>query len=159
MNSIDTAIHARWVIPGRPETVVLENHSVLIDRGRIIAIVPEAKASQYAPRETFWLPEHALAPGLVNAHTHAAMTLLRGFADDLPLMPWLENHIWPAEAAHMSERFVTVGSELAATEMLLSGTTCFNDMYFFPNATGHAAEAVGIRAVLGLYCTAAYLKR
>ncbi len=150
MNSIDTAIHARWVIPGRPETVVLENHSVLIDRGRIIAIVPEAKASQYAPRETFWLPEHALAPGLVNAHTHAAMTLLRGFADDLPLMPWLENHIWPAEAAHMSERFVTVGSELAATEMLLSGTTCFNDMYFFPNATGHAAEAVGIRAVLGL---------
>ena len=150
MQSIDTVIHARWVIPGQPESVVLEEHAVLIDGGRIIGIVPSQQETGYAARETVRLPHHALAPGLVNAHTHAAMTLLRGFADDLPLMAWLENHIWPAEAAHVSERFVAVGSELASAEMLLSGTTCFNDMYFFPNAAGRAAEAAGIRAVLGL---------
>ena len=80
------------------------------------------------------LPGHALLPGLINCHGHAAMSLLRGYADDQPLMPWLEQHIWPAEAAHVSEEFVRDGTELAIAEMIRSGTTTFSDMYFFPDA-------------------------
>lgn len=150
MKSIDTAIRARWVIPGQPESVVYDDHVVLINAQRIIAVVPADQLRYYDTRETITLPNHVLAPGLVNAHTHAAMTLLRGFADDLPLMTWLREYIWPAEAANVSEQFVQIGSELAAAEMLLSGTTCFNDMYFFPNATGRAVESIGMRAVVGL---------
>jgi 5-methylthioadenosine/S-adenosylhomocysteine deaminase len=89
-------------------------------------------------------------PGLVNLHTHAAMTLLRGFADDLPLMDWLERHIWPAEQAHVSSRFVKDGTLLAVAEMLRGGVTCFNDMYFFPEAAAEAALESGMRAAIGM---------
>ena len=85
------------------------------------------------------LNDHILMPGLVNAHGHAAMSLLRGYADDLPLRPWLEKHIWPAEARHVSEEFVRDGTMLAMAEMIASGTTCFADMYFFHE---QIAEAV-----------------
>ena len=132
MQVIDTLIHARWIVPVEPEGRVLERHSLAIDRGRIVAVLDRRDAAtRYQPKETIDLPEHALMPGLVNAHTHAAMSLFRGMADDLPLMDWLQNHMWPAEAKWVSPEFVHDGSELAIAEMLKSGTTCFNDMYFF----------------------------
>jgi 5-methylthioadenosine/S-adenosylhomocysteine deaminase len=94
--------------------------------------------------------DHALIPGLINAHTHAAMSLFRGLSDDIALMDWLQNHIWPAESRWVNEDFVQCGTELAVAEMLRSGTTCFNDMYFFPDITARVAKKAGIRACVGL---------
>ena len=149
--SIDTLIHARWVIPVEPDHTCLEHHSLAIHNGRIVAVLPHAEARRrYLARETLDLPQHALIPGLINAHTHAAMSLFRGLADDLPLMDWLQNHIWPAEGRWVSPEFVFEGTQLAIAEMLKSGTTCFNDMYFFPEAAAQAARDAGMRAVIGL---------
>lgn len=151
MQNIDTLIRPRYIIPVEPETVVWEHHALAIHRGRILAILPEATALQtYRPTTEHILPMHALIPGLVNAHTHAAMNLFKGLADDLPLMNWLNDHIWPAETRFVSQHFVHDGSQLAVAEMLRSGTTCFNDMYFFPDETARVAEAAGIRATVGL---------
>jgi len=119
--------------------------------GRIVAVLPTAEAERsYDAAKRVNLPDHALIPGLVNLHTHAAMTLLRGLADDLPLMEWLKDHVWPAEAKHVSTEFVYDGTLLACAEMLRGGITCFNDMYFFPEAAGRAALAAGMRAALGI---------
>jgi 5-methylthioadenosine/S-adenosylhomocysteine deaminase len=119
--------------------------------GRIVAVRPTAEAERsYDAAKRINLPDHALLPGLVNLHTHAAMTLLRGLADDLPLMEWLKDHVWPAEAKHVSAEFVYDGTLLACAEMLRGGITCFNDMYFFPEAAGRAALAAGMRAALGI---------
>jgi 5-methylthioadenosine/S-adenosylhomocysteine deaminase len=150
MQTVDTIIRARWVVPVNPEQVVHEDACVIIDGGRILAIVDAHEGDQYQAAQTHHYPHHALIPGLVNAHTHAAMSLFRGFADDLPLMTWLREHIWPAEARHVNERFVQIGTELAVAEMLLGGTTCFNDMYFFPDVTGRVVEDIGSRAMVGL---------
>jgi 5-methylthioadenosine/S-adenosylhomocysteine deaminase len=151
MQEVDTLIEPRWIIPVVPTGVELERHAVAITDGRIVAVLPTDQAHlRYAPRRTITLPSHALIPGLVNAHTHAAMSLMRGMADDLPLMTWLSEHIWPAEARVVNEQYVHDGTRLAVAEMLLGGTTCFNDMYFFPNHAGKAAIEMGIRAVLGM---------
>ena len=151
MTTVDTLIHARWVVPVEPDNVVLENHSVAVADGRIVAILPTQQArQQYQAGEVFELSEHAVLPGLINAHTHAAMCLMRGMADDLPLMTWLNEHIWPAEARWVSPDYVRAGTELAAVEMLRGGVTCFNDMYFFSDAMADAVRAAGMRAVLGL---------
>jgi 5-methylthioadenosine/S-adenosylhomocysteine deaminase len=148
---IDLLIEARWTIPIEPAGVVLEQHAVAIDDGRIIALLPANEANTcYAPRQRVHLDNHALLPGLVNLHTHAAMALLRGYADDLPLMRWLGERIWPAESVHVSPDFVRDGTLLAAAEMLRGGVTCFSDMYFFPEAAAEAALRLGIRAVLGI---------
>ncbi len=150
MEKVDTLINARWVIPVEPD-VSLAHHSVVLHQGKILAVLPTADArQQYQAGETIDLGHHALIPGLVNAHTHAAMSLFRGLADDLPLMEWLQNHIWPAEARWAKADFVRDGTRLAMAEMLKGGTTCFNDMYFFPEDTAHAARAAGMRAVIGL---------
>ena len=102
-----------------------------LTRGELLQFCNETEANaRFSPREVKKLLYHVLIPGLVNLHTHAAMTLLRGLADDLPLMEWLQNHIWPAEAKHVSAQFVHDGCLLACAEMLRGGTTCFNDMYF-----------------------------
>ncbi len=150
--SIDSLIHAEWIVPVVPENQVLEQHCLAIQGGRIHDILPSAAASgkYQAAKETQLPPGQVLIPGLINAHTHTAMSLLRGLADDLPLMTWLNEHIWPAEGRWVNEEFVHDGSQLAIAEMLLGGTTCFNDMYFFPDVTGRAADAAGIRAVVGL---------
>ncbi|HET7776392.1 MAG TPA: TRZ/ATZ family hydrolase [Azospira sp.] len=149
--AIDLLIEARWIIPVEPFGVTLENHAVAVDQGRIVAILPQSEASlRYSPRQTQALSEHVLIPGLINLHTHAAMSLLRGLADDLPLMNWLQERIWPAEARFVSKEFVYDGTRLAAAEMLRGGITCFNDMYFFPQATASAALELGMRAALGL---------
>jgi 5-methylthioadenosine/S-adenosylhomocysteine deaminase len=151
MPSADTLIHARWVIPVEPEGQVLEHYSIAVIDGNIAAILPTGDAlAKYQAAETVHLPHHALIPGLVNAHTHAAMSLFRGLADDLPLMDWLNHHIWPAEGKWVGDEFVRDGSELAIAEMLKGGTTCFNDMYFFPEDTARVAHEASMRASLGL---------
>lgn len=147
----DLCIEPRWLIPMTAPGVFLERHAVIVTGGRIVAVLPaDEVASRFTPAEHVVLPGHVLMPGLVNAHTHAAMSLFRGFADDLPLKVWLEEHLWPAEARMVDRQFVNDGSELAIAEMLRGGTTCFNDMYFFPDATAEAAQRLGIRAVIGL---------
>jgi 5-methylthioadenosine/S-adenosylhomocysteine deaminase len=149
--SADTVIEARCVIPVEPYGAVLNDHSVAITGDRITAVLPRAEMRRRCKAgRTLDLSTHALIPGLVNLHTHAAMTLMRGLADDLRLMDWLENHIWPAEARHVSAQFVYDGTLLACTEMLRGGVTCFNDMYFYPEMAGRAALDSGIRAVLGI---------
>ena len=151
MQAVDLLVSARWVIPVEPAGAVLDDHSVAVAGGRIAAVLPTAEAQQrFAAREHLRLDRHALIPGLVNLHTHAAMTLLRGLADDLPLMAWLRNHIWPAEAKHVSPEFVYDGTLLACAEMLRGGVTCFNEMYFFPEAAARAALDSGMRAALGI---------
>ncbi|MDH5360230.1 MAG: TRZ/ATZ family hydrolase, partial [Gammaproteobacteria bacterium] len=151
MQSVDTLIYARWIIPVEPADLVLEHHAIVIDDGRIIDILPGTIAAEtYQAATIKQLDSHALIPGLVNAHTHTAMNLMRGMADDLPLMEWLEGHIWPAEAKWVSKEFVHDGCELAIAEMLKSGTTCFQEMYFFPDVVGRVADRVGIRACIGL---------
>jgi 5-methylthioadenosine/S-adenosylhomocysteine deaminase len=149
--SVDTLIEARWVIPVRPAGAVLEGHSVAVDRGRIVALLPTAQARQsYRPKTTVTLARHALTPGFVNAHVHSAMTLLRGVGDDLPLMRWLQERIWPLEAGLVSEQFVHDGTQLAALEMLRGGVTCCSEMYFYPETAGRALRGVGLRAAVGI---------
>jgi 5-methylthioadenosine/S-adenosylhomocysteine deaminase len=144
-------IAARWVVPAEPAQAVLEDHGVAVRDGRIEAVLPRAEAeARYPGYERVNLPAHALIPGLVNAHTHAAMTLLRGIADDLPLMRWLTEHIWPLETKHVSPQFVREGTLAACAEMLRGGITCFNDMYFFPEAALEAVLEAGMRAALGI---------
>lgn len=151
MQTVDTLLHTRWIIPVEPDDRVLIDHSLAIHEGRIAAILPTADArKQYRADTELQLDKHVLIPGLINAHTHAAMSLLRGLADDLPLMDWLQKHIWPAEGRWVSEEFVHDGSLLAIAEMLRSGTTCFNDMYFYPEVTARVAATAGIRATLGM---------
>ena len=151
MQPIDLLVLPRWLVPVEPAGVVLEEHALAVDGGRIVDVLPAAFARQaFQPRETLELLDHAVLPGLVNVHTHAAMNLLRGLADDLPLMDWLQNHIWPAEGANVSYAFCADGVRLAAAEMIRGGTTCFNDMYFFPDATAAVAAEIGLRANVGL---------
>ena len=149
--TIDLIISARWIVPVQPDRVVLEDHAVAIAGGAIVAVLPAADAAaKYAARERVDLREHALIPGLVNAHTHNPMTLLRGLADDLPLMTWLQEHIWPVEAKVIGPEFVRDGVELAIAEMLRGGTTCCSENYFFPDAQAAAYKAHGFRAMVGL---------
>ena len=156
MNATATAdliINARYVVPVEPAGQVLEHHSVVVKDGRILDLLPTGDAQQrYVAPTRVDLDTHALIPGLVNLHTHAAMSLMRGLADDLPLMEWLNDHIWPAEAKHVSNEFVYDGTLLACAEMIRGGITCFNDMYFFPEQTARAALAAGMRAAIGLIC-------
>ncbi|MEK6244062.1 MAG: TRZ/ATZ family hydrolase [Pseudomonadota bacterium] len=147
----NSLLSARWVVPVEPAGAVLEDHCVAVRDGLIEAVLPRAEAeARFASYPRTALDAHALIPGLVNAHTHAAMSLMRGLADDLPLMRWLEQHIWPAEMKHLSPSFVKDGSLLACAEMLRGGVTCFNDMYFFPEATLEAALEAGMRVSLGM---------
>jgi 5-methylthioadenosine/S-adenosylhomocysteine deaminase len=148
---VDLLITARWVVPVQPDRVVLEDHAVAVHEGSIVDVLPvRDAAAKYAPRERVDLPEHALIPGLVNAHTHNPMTLLRGLADDLPLMTWLREHIWPVESKVMGPEFVRDGVELAIAEMLRGGTTCCSEDYFFPDAQAQAYKAHGFRAMVAL---------
>lgn len=151
MPTVETLIHARWVIPVEPDRHPLDHHSIAIEDGRIAALLPSDRARrEFSSGNVLELPQHAVIPGLINAHTHAAMSLLRGLADDLPLMAWLQQHVWPAEQRWVNEQFIHDGTQLALAEMLRSGTTCFNDMYFFPEVTARVAAGAGMRACVGL---------
>jgi 5-methylthioadenosine/S-adenosylhomocysteine deaminase len=150
MQHCDILITADWCIPVEPDARVLENHAVAISEGRIVDVLPAATArQQYAAGALVERPGHVLIPGLVNTHTHAAMTLLRGFADDLPLERWLKEAIWPAEARWAGAEMVRDGTRLAIAEMLLSGTTCFSDQYFFPEIVAETAIDLQMRAMVG----------
>ncbi|WP_296806124.1 TRZ/ATZ family hydrolase [Thiocapsa sp.] len=144
-------IHAQWVLPVDPRDRQLTDHAIAIADGRILAVLPseEARSSIDAQR-VIDLPGHLLIPGLVNAHTHAAMVLMRGLADDLPLMTWLHEHIWPAEQRWVDPGFVADGTRLAVLEMLRGGITCYNDMYFHPEVTAQVTAEAGMRAVIGM---------
>ncbi|MES1927791.1 N-ethylammeline chlorohydrolase [Salinisphaera dokdonensis CL-ES53] len=151
MRKIDTLIHARWVVPVEGLERLLENHAVAIHHGLIEAVLPADEArSTFEADEVIELGSHVLLPGLINTHTHAAMNLMRGIANDMPLMPWLTEHIWPIEGEFMSPEFVADGTDLAMAEMLRCGTTCFNDMYFFPDVVAERVEAAGMRASVGM---------
>jgi 5-methylthioadenosine/S-adenosylhomocysteine deaminase len=151
MKQVDLIINARWIIPVDAKKRVLEHHAIVINEGVIVALIEQGLASRrYKANTVQNLPNHCIMPGLINNHAHAAMSLLRGLADDLPLMTWLNDHIWPAEKQWVSDSFVEAGSELAIAEMIRGGTTCFNDMYFFPDATARAVDKSGIRASLGI---------
>jgi 5-methylthioadenosine/S-adenosylhomocysteine deaminase len=144
---VDEIIHARWVLPVDPPDRVLDRHAVVLRGGRILAVLPGALAdSRYEAAITRNLDHHVLMPGLVNAHGHGAMTLLRGLADDHTLMDWLNNSIWPAERRWVGEDFVRAGTRLAIAEMLASGTTCYSDMYFFPDVIAETVVESGFRA-------------
>jgi len=141
----------QWVATGEASAPVLTDSAVIVENGRISQVLPSEQAAQQFPDLTrVELPDHLVTPGFVNAHTHVAMSLLRGYADDLPLQEWLNNRIWPAEGKWVSEEFVYDGAVLGCFEMLLGGTTTFNDMYFFPEATARAAQSLGMRASVGM---------
>lgn len=151
MQTVDLIINARWIVPVTASQQVLENHAVIVKDSRIVALLPQQQATQlYTAAATHDMNEHCLIPGLINNHAHTAMSLFRGLADDLPLMTWLNEHIWPAEKLFVADSFVESGSALAIAEMLRGGTTCFNDMYFFPDATARVVDRSGIRASLGM---------
>jgi 5-methylthioadenosine/S-adenosylhomocysteine deaminase len=142
----DTVIFPRWILPVSDGDPVLDNHALAMSNGLISAILPAEQARSIATNETIELPQQILMPGLINAHGHAAMSLLRGMADDHPLHIWLNDHIWPAEGKWVNEEFVNDGAALAMAEMLKTGTTCFSDMYFFPSVAAELAHRIGMRA-------------
>jgi 5-methylthioadenosine/S-adenosylhomocysteine deaminase len=147
--AVDLLLFARWVVPIVPADTVLDHYGVAVLNERIVAICPRNEALQrFAPARQVELPEHVLMPGLVNAHGHAPMSLLKGMANDKPLQDWLQQDIWPTEKRWVNAEFVYDGAQLAIAEMLLSGTTCFSDMYFFPEAVAEASRQAGLRAQL-----------
>lgn len=151
MQAVDLIVSPRWLLPIEPHGTVLEKHSIAIKDGKIVAIqANDVMQNNISAKQSIDLPNHILMPGFVNTHTHAAMNLLRGMCDDIPLMDWLNNYIWPAEKKWLSEAFIHDGTQLAIAEMIKSGTTCFNDMYFFIPAAAAVAEKAGIRAALGI---------
>jgi 5-methylthioadenosine/S-adenosylhomocysteine deaminase len=148
--ALDLLLLPTWLVPVEPAGVVLKDHGLGIRDGRIVFIGPRAAALKLNASEVRELPDMLLSPGLINAHGHAAMTLFRGLADDWPLMTWLENHIWPAEAKWVDEDFVRDGTDLAIAEQLKGGITCFSDMYFFPKVASERVHNSGIRAQIAI---------
>ncbi|AOE66924.1 N-ethylammeline chlorohydrolase [Pseudomonas fluorescens] len=147
---LDLLLLPTWLVPVEPAGVVLKEHALGIRDGRIAFIGPRATALKLSAREVRELPGMLLSPGLVNAHGHAAMSLFRGLADDLPLMTWLEKHIWPAEAKWVDEAFVRDGTDLAIAEQLKGGITCFSDMYFYPKVASECVHNSGMRAQIAV---------
>ena len=148
MTPANFAVHADAIIPVSGPNKVLHFHSIVVRDGIIDTLLPHAAARALLDVEHIELPGHVVMPGLVNAHGHAAMTLLRGFADDMSLSSWLNDKIWPLEARWVSPEFVRDGTDIAAAEMLLSGITTTSDMYFFPDIAAHSLRAAGMRTQL-----------
>ncbi len=148
MPHYQTLIHARWLVTVENDTI-LEHHSIAIHDQRIAAIAPTSETSSWTADEIITLDEHVVMPGLINLHGHSAMTLLRGYADDQELMDWLQNHIWPAEGKHVDDEFVFDGSRIGMAEMIRSGTTTINDMYFYHSAVARAGVESGMRTFVG----------
>ena len=148
--SFDLLLLPTWLVPVEPAGVVLKDHGVGIEGGRIVFIGPREEALKHTAIETRELPDMLLSPGLINAHGHAAMTLFRGMADDLPLMTWLQDHIWPAEGKWVDEDFERDGTDLAIAEQLKGGISCFSDMYFYPKTATERVHNSGIRAQIAI---------
>lgn len=150
-NHAETLIYADWIIPVEPADTIYRDYAIAITNGKITDLLPTQQAQQkYHCQQVFELNGQALIPGLINAHCHSPMNLLKGYADDYKLMDWLENYIWPAEQKWVSRDFVHDGSALAMAEMISAGTTCFADMYFYPEVTAELAQKIGLRAQIGL---------
>ncbi len=147
---LDLLLFPTWLVPIEPAGVVLKDHAIGIYQGRIALILPHEQAKALKAERSLQLPGMMLTPGLVNGHGHAAMTLFRGLADDLPLMSWLREHIWPAEAKWVNEAFVRAGTELAVAEQIQGGVTCFSDMYFYPEIVSQVVHAFGVRAQIAI---------
>ncbi len=151
MQSVDCIILCGTLLTVNHQNKVYQNYALVINDGLIVAVTTQKQAQKkYQTDDWVDCKNQVVMPGFINAHTHAAMSLFKGLADDLPLMDWLENHIWPAEAKHVNEKFVKQGTELAIAEMIKSGTTCFNDMYFYPDIAAQVAQQTGMRAGIGL---------
>ncbi len=151
MQEIDLLITPGWIIPIAPDERVLTGYTLAVDQGQIIGLdKSESISARYKAKTDLVLDQSVLMPGLVNTHTHAAMTLFRGYADDLPLLEWLQEWIWPAEGKWVSESFVESGTDLACAEMIQGGTTCFNDMYFFPDIVAQRAGRARMRACISM---------
>ena len=147
--SVSLILTAGWVLTLNQEDEVFAPGAVAVREAQIVAVGPQdLLAHRFAAERVLDYPRGLILPGLINAHTHAAMALFRGLADDLPLDEWLNSHIFPAER-HLDYDFVYWGTRLAVAEMLLSGTTTFCDMYLFTDAVAQAAADTGIRAVVG----------
>lgn len=137
MEKVEKIISPSWIFLAEEGDEVLKDHSIVVSGGAIHDVVPTSDVFQlYEASEAYQLSNHLILPGFINAHSHSAMSLLKGYADDLPLNTWLNDHIWPAENQHVSFDFVKDGSTLAIAEMIKGGTTTFNDMYFFPRGYG-----------------------
>ncbi|WP_312600346.1 MULTISPECIES: TRZ/ATZ family hydrolase [Pseudomonas] len=147
---LDLLLFPTWIVPVEPAGVVLTDYAIGIKDGQIAVLAPRSDLRRYQAAESVELPGMLLSPGLINMHGHAAMTLFRGLADDLPLMTWLQEHIWPAEAKWVSEDFVRDGTRLAIAEQIKGGITCFSDMYFFPQVACEAIHESGMRAQVTL---------
>lgn len=155
MESIDQIIQAKWLIPCEENNTVLEDHAFIIHQGKIKDILPSKLANtRYTAHVRESYSTHAIIPGLINAHTHVPMTYFRGLADDLALMNWLSNHMWPAEKKWLSPEFVYDSSLFGMAEMIRSGTTCFNDMFFFLSDTAKATEVAGLRGHIAMHIIA-----
>ncbi|HTM63972.1 MAG TPA: TRZ/ATZ family hydrolase [Gammaproteobacteria bacterium] len=151
MEKIDQLIHAKWIITCEDNNQILEDHAIAVKNGKIHSIVPGKDAEKkFDCTSTSTYSSHAIIPGLINSHTHLAMNVFRGLADDLELMDWLNNYIWPAEGKWVNQEMVSDASLMAMGEMIRCGTICFNDMYFFLDATAQAAERAGVRAHIGM---------
>ncbi|MEE4244510.1 MAG: TRZ/ATZ family hydrolase [Kangiellaceae bacterium] len=151
MKQADTLLLAKWLEPVGKQQNTQTDTGVAIKDGKIIAIDRNHLLERnYSAEQVVHLDNHLLLPGLINCHTHAAMSLLKGYANDLPLMTWLNDHIWPVEGEFVSDEFVYEGTQLAMAEMLRGGITCFNDMYFMPDMTAKAVSEIGMRANIGL---------
>ncbi len=148
MTDIDYLVYPQWIVPIIPRQTVLTDHCIAVADGQIVDLCPSSQGRTLNAKHSIELPGQVLMPGLVNCHGHSAMTLFRGYADDQPLMTWLQQHIWPAEKAFVSEDFVRDGTDLALAELLLGGTTTFSDMYFYPDITAQRADFAGLRAQL-----------
>ncbi|MEO0443465.1 MAG: TRZ/ATZ family hydrolase [Pseudomonadota bacterium] len=147
MHQCDLLICALWIVPIVPQNTAYRDCAIVVDQGKITGLLPQKEALQsFTAKHTLHLDQHLLMPGLINAHGHAAMSLFRGYADDLALETWLNDYIWPAEGQHVSAQFVRDGTQLAVAEMIRSGTTCYSDMYFFPDQSAAVAHEAGMRA-------------
>ena len=145
----DSLIRADYCLTQDDERTIIEDAAIAVADGRILALGPwDEVAPGLAPAETMDMRPGLALPGLINTHTHASMTVFRGLADDLPLMPWLNDHIWPVEA-RLTPEVVGMGARLACAEMLRTGTTCFTDMYILEAEVARAVRDSGMRAVLG----------
>jgi len=150
MQNCDLIIKGKYVLPVDNDMTIIKDGMIVIDKNNIIAVDKEKELhDKYAAKEMIDAGNSIVMPGLINTHTHAAMACFRGLADDLPLNEWLEKHIWPAEAKYVNPDFVKKSSELACLEMIKSGITCFNDMYFFEEITAEVAQEAGIRIIMG----------
>ena len=147
---VDFIVSARYVVTVDPQYRIIENGAVAVKAANIVAVGARAAIdAAYRTPQRIDRPNAVLMPGLINTHTHAAMTLLRGIADDLALQDWLVNHIFPAEAKNVTPEFVEWGAKLACIEMMLSGTTTFTDMYYFEDVAARAVKQAGMRGVMG----------